>query len=136
MLTRKLGRTDLEVAALCLGGNVFGWTTDEEPSFAVLDTYFAGGGNFIDTADVYSTCVPGHVGGDSNVIIGRWMSARKNRDHVVIATKVGSRMGTTHNAHGLSRRYIMEAADASFRRLQIDYIDLYHAHRDDQDTGL
>jgi aryl-alcohol dehydrogenase-like predicted oxidoreductase len=136
MLTRKLGWTDLEVAALCLGGNVFGWTTDEETSFAVLDTYFAGGGNFIDTADVYSTWVPGHVGGDSEVIIGRWMSARKNRDHVVIATKVGSRMGTAPNAHGLSRRYIMEAVEASLRRLQTDYIDLYQAHQDDQDTPL
>lgn len=136
MLTRKLGRTDLEVAALCLGGNVFGWTTDEETSFAVLDTYFAGGGNFIDTADVYSTWVPGHTGGESEAMIGSWMSARKNRDRVVIATKVGSRMGTAPNARGLSRRYIMEEVEASLKRLQTDYIDLYQAHQDDQDTPL
>ncbi len=136
MLIRKLDRTDLEVAALCLGGNVFGWTTDEETSFAVLDTYFAGGGNFIDTADVYSTWVPGHTGGESEAIIGRWMSARKNRDRVVVATKVGSRMGTAPNARGLSRRYIMEEAEASLKRLQANYIDLYQAHQDDQDTPL
>lgn len=136
MLTRKLDRTDMEVAALCLGGNVFGWTTDEETSFAVLDTYFAGGGNFIDTADVYSTWVPGHTGGESEAIIGRWMSTRKNRDRVVIATKIGSRMGTAPNARGLSQRYIMEEVEASLKRLQTDYIDLYQAHQDDQDTPL
>src|SRR5437868_11794233 len=136
MLIRKLGRTDLEVAALCLGGNVFGWTADEKTSFAVLDTYFAGGGNFIDTADVYSTWVPGHTGGESEAIIGRWMSTRKNRDRVVIATKIGSRMGTAPNARGLSRRYIMEEVEASLKRLQTDYIDLYQSHRDDPSTPL
>ncbi len=136
MLTRKLGRTELEVSAFCLGGNVFGWTIDEETSFAVMDAYAAQGGNFIDTADVYSSWVPGHFGGESEAIMGRWMSARKNRDRIVVATKVGSRMGTAPDAQGLSRRYIMEEVEASLKRLQTDYIDLYQAHRDDQETPL
>src|SRR5260370_494330 len=136
MLTRKLGRTGLEVAALCLGGNVFGWTIDEETSFAVLDAYFAEGGNFIDTADVYSSWVAGHVGGESEAIIGRWMSARRNRDRVVIATKIGSRMGTAANAQGLSRAYIMEEVGASLKRLQTDYIDLYLVQRAAKETPL
>jgi aryl-alcohol dehydrogenase-like predicted oxidoreductase len=136
LLTRKLGRTELEVSAFCLGGNVFGWTIDEETSFAVMDAYAAQGGNFIDTADVYSSWVPGHFGGESEAIMGRWMSARKNRDRIVVATKVGSRMGTAPDAQGLSRRYIMEEVEASLKRLQTDYIDLYQAHRDDQETPL
>src|SRR5260370_7591477 len=107
MLTRKLGRTGLEVAALCLGGNVFGWTIDEETSFAVLDAYFAEGGNFIDTADTYSTWVPGHVGGESEAFIGRWMSARRNRDRLVIATTIGRPIGTPPNPHALSRPSLM-----------------------------
>ena len=91
MLMRTLGHTDMQVAALCLGGNVFGWTTDEQTSFAVLDAYVEGGGNFIDTADTYSTWEPGHEGGESETVLGRWMSTRKNRDHIIIATKLGSR---------------------------------------------
>lgn len=136
MLTRTLGRTDLSVTPLCLGGNVFGWTADEAASFAVLDAYVDGGGNFIDTADSYSAWLPGHVGGESETILGRWMSARKNRERVIIATKVGSRMGTAPDAQGLSRRYILEEVETSLRRLQTDYIDLYQAHRDDPDTPL
>jgi aryl-alcohol dehydrogenase-like predicted oxidoreductase len=136
MEIRKLGRTGLKVAALCLGGNVFGWTCDEETSFAVLDAYVEGGGNFIDTADTYSTWVPGHTGGESEVIIGRWLRARSNRDPVVIATKVGSAMSADPNAQGLSRHHIMASVEASLRRLQTDYIDLYQAHRDDRDTPL
>jgi aryl-alcohol dehydrogenase-like predicted oxidoreductase len=136
MLRRKLGRVELYVTPLCLGGNVFGWTADEETSCKVLDAYVAGGGNFIDTADVYSAWIPGHVGGESEAILGHWMSTRKNRDHVIIATKVGSRMGTAPNAQGLSRRYIMEEVEASLKRLQTDYIDLYQAHRDDPNTPL
>src|SRR5258708_2757886 len=136
MLTRKLGRTGLEVAALCLGGNVFGWTIDEETSFAVLDAYFAEGGNFIDTADVYSTWVPGEGGGGAGGSIGGWMGGGRDRDRVVTATKIGSRMGTAANAQGLSRPYIMEEVEASLKRLQTDYIDLYLAHRDDQETPL
>jgi aryl-alcohol dehydrogenase-like predicted oxidoreductase len=136
VLTRQLGRTDLQVTPLCLGGNVFGWTCDEQTSIAVLDAYVSGGGNFIDTADVYSTWVPGHTGGESETIIGRWMKARGNRERVIIATKVGSRMNTGPNAQGLSRRYIMEEVEASLRRLQTDSIDLYQAHRDDPNTPL
>ena len=136
MLMRTIGRTDLKVAALCLGGNVFGWTCDEPTSFAVLDAYVDGGGDFIDTADTYSTWVPGHGGGESETIIGRWMAARHNRDRVVIATKVGSRMRNDPTAQGLSRRHIMQSVEDSLRRLQTDYIDLYQAHIDDQDTPL
>ena len=134
MLMRKPGRIDLNVAALCLGGNVFGWTSDEKTSFAVLDAYVEGQGNFIDTADVYSSWVPGHVGGESEIVLGRWMHARKNRDRIILATKVGSRMGD--GGQGLSRQYIIKAVEASLRRLQTDYIDLYQAHRDDEQTPL
>jgi aryl-alcohol dehydrogenase-like predicted oxidoreductase len=129
MIRRRLGRTELSVAPLCLGGNVFGWTADEQSSFAVLDAYIDGGGNFIDTADTYST-------GESESILGRWMSTRKNRSRVIIATKVGSRMGAGPNMQGLSQRYIMEEVEASLKRLQTDYIDLYQAHRDDPSTPL
>jgi aryl-alcohol dehydrogenase-like predicted oxidoreductase len=136
MQMRQLGRTNLQVAPICFGGNVFGWTCDEATSFKVLDAYVEGGGNFIDTADVYSTWVPGHVGGESEVILGHWMDARKNRERLVIATKVGSRMKTAPDAFGLSRRHIMEGVEASLHRLQTDVIDLYQAHNDDQDTPL
>jgi len=136
MIHRTLGRAELSVSPLCFGGNVLGWTTDEKRSFEVLDAYVDGGGNFIDTADTYSTWVPGHVGGESEIILGNWMSARKNRSRVIIATKLGSRMGTAPNAQGLSRRYIMEEVEASLKRLQTDYIDLYQAHRDDPNTPL
>ena len=136
MENRTLGKTALSVSPLCLGGNVFGWTADEQRSFAVLDAYMEGGGNFIDTADTYSTWLPGHVGGESESILGRWMSARKNRGHVILATKVGSRMGTAPDAYGLSRRYMLEEVEASLRRLQTDSIDLYLAHRDDTETPL
>lgn len=136
MANRTLGKTALSVSPLCLGGNVFGWTADEQRSFAVLDAYVEGGGNFIDTADTYSTWLLGHVGGESESILGRWMSARKNRGGVILATKVGSRMGTAPDAYGLSRRYMLEEVEASLRRLQTDYIDLYQAHRDDTQTPL
>jgi aryl-alcohol dehydrogenase-like predicted oxidoreductase len=136
MQIRKLGRTGLKVSALCLGGNVFGWTSDEATSFAVLDAFVAGGGNFIDTADTYYRWAPGNKGGESEAILGRWMHARKNRDLTIIATKVGQRMGDDPNAQGLSRQYIMREVEASLRRLQTDYIDLYQAHIDDQDTPL
>src|SRR6266700_7544144 len=134
MLTRKLGRTDLHVSPLCLGGNVFGWTADEATSFAVLDAFVAGGGNFIDTANVYSAWVPGHKGGESETVLGNWLAARKNRDQVIIATKVGSPMGDGGN--GLARDYIFKAVEDSLSRLQTDYIDLYQSHRDDRDTPL
>ena len=136
MAYRTLGKTALSVSPLCLGGNVFGWTANEQQSFAVLDAYIEGGGNFIDTADTYSAWLPGHVGGESESILGRWMSARNNRSRVILATKVGSRMSTAPDAYGLSRRYILEEVEASLRRLQTDYIDLYLAHRDDTETPL
>lgn len=132
MEKRRLGRSDLMVSPLCLGGNVFGWTADEATSFKVLDAYVEAGLNFIDTADVYSTWVPGHKGGESETIIGKWMKARGHRSRLVIATKVGSEMGPGRK--GLSKSYIRSAVEASLQRLQTDYIDLYQSHRDDLDT--
>jgi aryl-alcohol dehydrogenase-like predicted oxidoreductase len=134
MQLRQLGRSELHVAPLCLGGNVFGWTADEPTSFAVLDAYVEDGGNFVDTADVYARWVPGNSGGESETVLGRWMADRGNRDSVVVATKVGSEMGP--DARGLSRRYIMTAVEDSLHRLQTDYIDLYQAHRDDETTPM
>ncbi len=136
MQMRALGRAGLQVAPICLGGNVFGWTCDEPTSQAVLDAYVAGGGNFIDSADVYARWAPGNVGGESEAILGRWMRARGNREQLVIATKVGSAMGDGPNQRGLSRQHIVAAVEASLRRLQTDYIDLYQAHIDDAATPL
>jgi aryl-alcohol dehydrogenase-like predicted oxidoreductase len=136
MLMRKLGRTGLKVAALCLGGNTFGWTTDQKASEAVLDAYLEQGGNFVDTADVYSRWAPGNSGGESEAALGTWITARKNRPRVIIATKVMGPMGPGPNDTGLSRTHIMEGVDASLRRLKTDYIDLYQAHWDDRDTPL
>ncbi|MFD8425644.1 aldo/keto reductase [Streptomyces sp. NPDC059466] len=124
---RKLGSSDIEVFPLALGGNVFGWTADEAQSFAVLDAYVAGGGNFVDTADSYSAWIPGNRGGESETIIGKWFAARGNRSDVVLATKVGA-----HPQYkGLAPDTIRAAADASLRRLGTDYIDLYYTHFDD-----
>ncbi len=128
----KIGTTSLDVFPLCLGGNVFGWTADEKQSFAVLDAYAAAGGNFVDTADAYSAWVPGHEGGESETILGRWMAARGNRDRLVVATKVGRWSGLS----GLSARTIRAAAEGSLRRLRTDRIDLYYAHADDAATPL
>src|SRR5215469_13438833 len=136
MLMRKLGRSGLKVAALCLGGNTFGWTTDQKASEAVLDAYVEAGGNFIDTADVYSRWAPGNVGGESENALGIWMKARKNRDAVLIATKVMGPMGPGPNDTGLSRQHIVQGVEASLARLQTDYVDLYQAHWDDRDTPL
>jgi aryl-alcohol dehydrogenase-like predicted oxidoreductase len=136
MLMRKLGRTGLRVAALCLGGNTFGWTTDQKTSEAVLDAYLEAGGNFIDTADVYSRWAPGNKGGESEAALGTWTKARRNREAVVIATKVMGPMGPGPNDTGLSRQHIMQGVEASLRRLETDYIDLYQAHWDDRDTPL
>ena len=131
---RTLGKSVLEVSPLCLGGNVFGWTADEPASFKVLDTFVAAGMNFIDTADVYSRWAPRNHGGESETILGRWMQLRGNRDRVIIATKVGADMGP--QGKGLSRAHVVRAFDASLRRLQTDYIDLYQAHIDDAETPL
>jgi aryl-alcohol dehydrogenase-like predicted oxidoreductase len=136
MLMRMLGRTGLRVAALCLGGNTFGWTTDQRASEAVLDAYMEAGGNFIDTADVYSRWAPGNKGGESETVLGTWMNARGNRAAVIIATKVMGPMGPGPNDTGLSRQHIVQGVEASLRRLQTDYIDLYQAHWDDRDTPL
>ncbi|HEV8638471.1 MAG TPA: aldo/keto reductase [Chloroflexota bacterium] len=136
MQLRRLGRSGLKIAPLMLGGNTFGWTTDEGASFAVLDAYVEGGGNAVDTADSYSRWVPGNKGGESEAIIGKWLRARGNRHDVVVATKVASRMGDKPHEAGLSRRWIVPEVEASLRRLQTDYIDLYQAHSDDQETPL
>jgi aryl-alcohol dehydrogenase-like predicted oxidoreductase len=134
MEKRRLGRSQIRTAPLCLGGNVFGWTVDEAASFRILDEFVAAGFDFIDTADVYSTWVPGHVGGESETIIGKWLRQRGNRSKVVLATKVGWLMPPDRK--GLSKANIARAVEASLRRLQTDYIDLYQAHVDDADTAL
>ena len=134
MLTRRLGRTDLDVSVLCFGGNVFGWTTDAAQSAAVLDAFVEAGGNFVDTADVYSTWVPGNKGGESEVILGQWMKDRGNRKDMIVATKLGVSMGD--GKQGLSKRYMVQAVEDSLTRLQTDYIDLYQSHRDDETTPL
>jgi aryl-alcohol dehydrogenase-like predicted oxidoreductase len=134
MEKRRLGQSDIHTAPLCLGGNVFGWTLDEAGSFRILDEFVAAGFDFIDTADVYSTWVPGHVGGESETIIGKWFRQRANRSKVILATKVGWQMPP--DGSGLSRAYIMRAVEDSLRRLQTDYIDLYQSHVDDADTSL
>jgi len=129
MEIRKLGNSGLDVSALCLGGNVFGWTADEAASFKILDAFAEAGGTFIDTADVYSRWVPGHRGGESETIIGNWMKARGNRNKMIIATKVGMEMGPGKS--GLSKKHIMEAVEGSLQRLQTDRIDLYISHKED-----
>lgn len=131
---RKLGNSSIEVAPLAFGGNVFGWTADEPTSFSLLDKFVDAGLNLVDTADVYSRWVPGHSGGESEVIIGNWIKAGGRRDKLVIATKVGKDMGEGNI--GLSKDYIKRAVEASLQRLQTDYIDLYQSHDDDQSTPL
>ena len=126
---RSIPGTDLEVFPLSLGGNVFGWTADEAASFEVLDAYVAGGGNFIDTADVYSAWAEGNKGGESEEVIGRWLAARGRPDNLVLATKVGA-------GSSLSRADIRSGVEGSLRRLGVDTIDLYYAHKDDANTPL
>jgi aryl-alcohol dehydrogenase-like predicted oxidoreductase len=132
MKKRKLGKTDLEIAPLVFGGNVFGWTIDAATTFKLLDAFVAAGFSAIDTADVYSKWVPGHVGGESEAILGEWIKRNGNRNKIIIATKVGMDMG--NGAKGLSRSHILRSADDSLRRLQTDYIDLYQSHVDDPDA--
>jgi aryl-alcohol dehydrogenase-like predicted oxidoreductase len=127
-----IGSSGLDVFPFGLGGNTFGWTSDKQTSFAVLDAYVAGGGNFIDTADGYSAWIPGNSGGESETIIGEWTAARGNRDSVIIATKVFSHP----QFRGLSPKNVLAAADASLARLRTDRIDLYFAHRDDPDVPV
>lgn len=131
MELRRLGKSDLKVAPLVLGGNVFGWTADEATSFKLLDAFVAGGFNMVDTADVYSRWAPAG-GGASETVIGKWLAQGGKRDKIVLATKLGSEMG--EGMKGLSAKYMVEAVEASLKRLQTDYIDLYQSHRDDPDT--
>jgi aryl-alcohol dehydrogenase-like predicted oxidoreductase len=131
---KELGRSGIRIPAVMLGGNVFGWTVDEAESFRILDAAVGRGLIAIDTADVYSRWLPGHVGGESETIIGNWIHARGNRDRVVIATKVGLEMKP--GQIGLSRARIFEAVEESLTRLRTDYIDLYQSHRDSPDTPL
>jgi len=131
---RPLGRSGLQVSPLAFGGNVFGWTVDESTSFKLLDAWVGAGFNFIDTADVYSAWVSGHSGGESETVIGKWLRASGKRNQVVLATKVGKPMGPDQK--GLKPAYVRSAVEASLRRLQTDYIDLYQSHDDDSDTPL
>ncbi|MBX2982529.1 MAG: aldo/keto reductase [Flavobacteriales bacterium] len=133
MQKRTIGKSDLHVAPLAFGGNVFGWTADEATTFKLLDAFVAGGFNLIDTADSYSNWAPGHQGGESETVLGNWIHARGNREQVVIATKVGGDMGEGKN---LRKDYILRAVEASLKRLRTDYIDLYQTHWDDLDTPI
>jgi aryl-alcohol dehydrogenase-like predicted oxidoreductase len=132
MQKRKLGKSGLQIAPLMLGGNVLGWTADEPTSFKLLDRFVGAGLNAIDTADTYSMWVPGHTGGESETVLGNWLKARGGRDKVVIATKVG----WDAPQGGLARDRILARCEASLKRLQTDYIDLYQSHRDDPATPL
>ena len=134
MQKRKLGNSGIEVAPLGFGGNVLGWTADEPTSFKLLDAFVSAGFNLVDTADTYSGWVPGHQGGESETIIGKWLARAGNRKNVIIATKVGMKMPS--GKEGLSKSHILVSADESLKRLQTDYIDLYQSHIDDQKTPL
>jgi aryl-alcohol dehydrogenase-like predicted oxidoreductase len=134
MQPRRLGRSQLQTPPLALGGNAFGWTADEPTSFAVLDRFVDAGCSLIDTADVYSKWVPGHSGGESESIIGRWLKSRGKRQQVLIATKVGGEIPAGQK--GLSAKHIKNAVEQSLRRLQTDYIDLYQAHYEDPDVSF
>ena len=136
MKTRRLGSTDLNVTTICLGTMQFGWTADEDASFEVMDAYVAAGGNFIDTADIYSRWHPGNPGGVSEEIIGSWMKSRRNRDSLVVATKVRGEMWGGPDGEGLSRKHIERAVDDSLRRLGIEAIDLYQCHWPDEKTPI
>lgn len=136
MKTVAFGKTDLRVSNLCLGTMQFGWTADEAASFEVMDAFFDAGGNFIDTADIYSSWAEGNPGGVSEQIIGRWMKARGNRDSLTIATKVRGQMWKGKDGEGLSRSHIERAVEDSLRRLQIDTIDLYQTHWPDENTPM
>ena len=134
MQKRDLGSTALQVYPITLGGNVLGWTIDEKRSFEILDAFIGAGFNFIDTADIYSRWAQGNKGGESETIIGNWLKKNKNREKVIIATKVGGDMGS--GKRDLSKKYIIKAAEESLKRLQTDYIDLYQSHWDDENTPI
>ena len=130
----NIGQTDLKVAPINLGGNVFGWTLDEKQSFEILDAFTAEGFNFLDTADMYSYWVDGSDGGQSETIIGKWLKSRGNRNDIVLATKVGGETG--NHPVDTSKKHILEAVDKSLQRLQTDHIDLYYTHFDDEKTPV
>lgn len=134
MEQRALGKSNIKVAPLAFGGNVFGWSADKDTSHKLLDQFIDSGFNLIDTADVYSIWVPGHTGGESETIIGEWLSKRGGRDKYVIATKLGIPMGP--DKKGLGKSYIATAVEDSLKRLKTDYIDLYQSHRDDPETPV
>jgi aryl-alcohol dehydrogenase-like predicted oxidoreductase len=134
IMKRRLGNSDLYVAPLAFGGNVFGWTVNEADSFRLMDAFVEGGGDLIDTADSYSHWAPGNKGGESETIIGKWMKTRGNRNKVVLATKVGSAMGT--GKKDISKKYILWEVEQSLMRLQTDHIDLYQTHWDDNVTPV
>ncbi|GGB96033.1 aldo/keto reductase [Dyadobacter sediminis] len=134
MEKRKLGSSDIEIAPLVFGGNVFGWTIDDNKTFELLDAFVDAGFNAIDTADVYSVWVPGNKGGESETAIGKWFKKSGKRDKVVLATKVGGEMGPGQK--GLGRKYIISQVETSLQRLQTDYIDLYQSHYDDLETPV
>ncbi|GEP50191.1 oxidoreductase [Flavobacterium noncentrifugens] len=130
----QLGQTDLQIYPVAFGGNVFGWTLDEKQSFEILNGFTGAGFNFIDTADVYSRWKPGNSGGESETIIGKWMKEKKNRQEIILTTKVGSDMGD--GKKGLKKQYILKAVEDSLKRLQTDYLDLYQTHFDDEGTQV
>jgi aryl-alcohol dehydrogenase-like predicted oxidoreductase len=134
MQLRKLGQTDLLIAPLVLGGNVFGWTADREASFAILDSFLEAGFNAIDTADCYNRFAPGLIGGESETLLGDWMADRGVRERMIIISKCGLDMGV--GGEGLSRSYLSRACDASLRRLRTDYMDVYMAHRADPEVPI
>jgi aryl-alcohol dehydrogenase-like predicted oxidoreductase len=136
MEQRRLGRSGLKVSAIALGTMQFGWTAGEDASYAIMDAYVEGGGNLIDTADIYSKWAPGNPGGVSEEIIGRWMKARGTRDQVLVATKVRGLVGENHLHKGLNRLNVRRACEQSLKRLQVDHIDLYQAHWIDRDTPI
>jgi aryl-alcohol dehydrogenase-like predicted oxidoreductase len=133
---RRLGQTGLQVSEICLGTMQFKWTTDEATSYAVLEAFVEAGGNFIDTADIYSRWAEGLKGGEAETVIGEWMKAKNNRQVIVLATKVRGRMWDGPNGEGLSRAHIIQACEDSLRRLQTDYIDLYQTHWPDDNTPI
>lgn len=133
-LKRKIGKSDLEVVPFALGGNVFGWTANEKESFDILDKYADAGFDFIDTADIYLVWAPGNKGGESETIIGKWLTQSGKREQFTIATKVGAQISETHR--GLKKAYILAEVEESLKRLQTDYIDLYFTHFDDLSTPV
>ncbi len=136
MENRKIGKSDLSIAPLIFGGNVFGWTIDERTSFTLLDAFIDHALNCIDTADVYSRWAPGNQGGESETIIGNWLKRTGKRNDVIIATKIGSSMMANDSKKNLSKPYILKGVEDSLRRLQTDHIDLYQSHYDDKDTAI